>query len=330
MPIVPIEDQVASYRYLRIALVGLLLALGAAVSYQRSQQGYFLGSVSGYYYTPAQAVVVGALIGVGASMLALRGMNEAEDAFLNLGGIFAIGVAIVPTGRGPDFLAAVTACQKLTGTPVTQRASNLDCPTVQALENAAREGVKNSMIALLITGGLALVLAVFLLIKGWRTQSGSAGRRAWVLGETFVALLLWVGAAIALRTSVDWTLTYVHHIATVGLAACILLVVAANAYRRRKKASEAGAPKSPWGYLHNRYSWIAGTMLIVAAVMIVLWLAKVISLFWVEISVAVLFVVFWTVQTIELEVESTRLTSATKKTALPSSSASHAQPGPRS
>ena len=54
-------------------MVGLLIALAVAVFYQTSQQGSFLTSVSAYYYTPAQAVFVGALIGLGASMIALQG-----------------------------------------------------------------------------------------------------------------------------------------------------------------------------------------------------------------------------------------------------------------
>jgi hypothetical protein len=129
MPTVKPEIQAMSYRYLRIAMVGLLLALAAAVFYQSSQQDSFLASVSAYYYTPAQAAFVGALIGLGASMIALQGMTPPEDMFLNLGGIFAIVVAIVPTGRGADFDTAVRACRESGGTLLTHLASkNLDCP----------------------------------------------------------------------------------------------------------------------------------------------------------------------------------------------------------
>ena len=51
------------------------------------------------------------------------------------------------------------------------------------------------------------------------------------------------------------------------------------------------------------YTWIAGGMLVAAGVLIVLWLTNVISLFWVEILVAFLFVLFWIVQTVELELK---------------------------
>ena len=313
MPIESADNQVKSYRYLRIAMVGLLLALAAAVFYQRSQQGSFLGSVSAYYYTPAQAVFVGALIGLGVSMIALRGMNDAEDTFLNLGGMFAILVALVPTGRGPVFDEAVQACQKSGGTLLTQRASKgLDCPTVRALETAARANVENNMAALLSVSGLALILAGVILFESRTAKSGTPGRR-WVLAGFFMAALLWLGGLIALAASVSWLTANAHYIAAGGLLLCILLVAGANAHRRQEKPSRGIVPKvdvlkSPRAYL---YTWIAGAMLIGAGVLIVLWQTNVISLFWVEISVAFLFILFWTVQTVELEAARTGATSAT-------------------
>lgn len=181
MSIESAQTPAKSYRYLRIAMVGVLLALAAAVFYQSSQQGSLLASVSAYYYTSAQGVFVGALIGLGVSMIALQGMNDAENTFLNLGGMFAIVIAIVPTGRGPDFDTAVQACRKSGGTLLTHRASKtLDCPTVQALQEATRANVENNMAALLIVGGLALILAGVILFKGRTGGTGTAGRR-WVL-----------------------------------------------------------------------------------------------------------------------------------------------------
>ena len=111
-----------SYRYLRLAMVGLLVCLAAAVLYQSWRQGLnFLGSVSAYYYTPAQAFFVGGLIGLGACMIALKGTTPVEDVFLNLGGVFAVIVAIVPTGRDADYRAAVNACQEADTPLLTER-----------------------------------------------------------------------------------------------------------------------------------------------------------------------------------------------------------------
>src|SRR5919108_6426097 len=69
------SDSLAkSYRYLRLAMVGLLLCLAVAVLIQSWRQGgNFLGSVSAYYYTPAQAIFVGGRVGHGARMNGAQG-----------------------------------------------------------------------------------------------------------------------------------------------------------------------------------------------------------------------------------------------------------------
>jgi hypothetical protein len=299
MPIESDQTPAKSYRYLRIAIIGVLFALAAAVFYQSSQQSSLLASVSAYYYTSAQGVFVGALIGLGVSMIVLQGEDDAENTFLNLGGMFAIVVAIVPTGRGPDFDTAVQACRKSGGTLLTHRASKtLDCPTVQALQEASRANVENNMAALLIVGGLALILAAVILYMG-RGGAGTAGRK-WVFAGFSAAVLLWVGGLIALAVSVDWLAGNAHYIAASSLGLCILGVVVANAFRRQVRNKETNAGNLLLAY---RYTWIAVVMVVGAGVLIGLWQVGVISLFWVEISVALMFILFWTVQTLEIDTQ---------------------------
>ena len=311
MPIEAAGTQAKSYRYLRIAMVGLLIALAAAVFYQSSQQGSFLASVSAYYYTPAQAVFVGALIGLGASMIALQGLTDAEDQFLNLGGIFAIVVAIVPTGRGADFESAVRACRESGGTLLTHQAStNLDCPGALALQDATRANVENNMAALLIVGGVTLVLTAVILLKGKAAKHGTEGRW-WVIGGFSAAVVLWVAGLIALAVSVDWLAGHGHYIAAGGLLLSILLVAGANAHRRQQRPTVRYALKGDVLKSPRAYTWIAVAMLVVSGALIVLWLTNAISLFWVEILVAFLFVLFWIVQTIDLELEARTVTTVT-------------------
>jgi hypothetical protein len=178
------SDIVAkSYRYLRLAMVGLLVCLAAAVVVQSVKQGWPpLGSVSAYYYTPAQAFFVAGLIGLGACMIALKGTTPIEDLFLNLGGVFAAIVALVPTGREADYQDARQACREA-GTPLlTQKASTgqPDCPTIEALEAAAKANVDNNLIALLVVGAIVLV-ATFVIARTagpLKPQAdGDAGKR---------------------------------------------------------------------------------------------------------------------------------------------------------
>ena len=78
-----------SYRYVRASLIGLFVALATAVVFQSITQGGLLTSISAYYYTPAQAIFVGALVAIGAAMVALRGVTTMEEVALNIGGMLA-------------------------------------------------------------------------------------------------------------------------------------------------------------------------------------------------------------------------------------------------
>ena len=238
-------------------------------------------------------------------------LTDAEDQFLNLGGIFAIVVAIVPTGRGADFESAVRACRESGGTLLTHQAStNLDCPGVLALQDATRANVANNMAALLIVGGLTLVLTAVILLKGKAVKPGTEGRW-WVIGGFSAAVVLWLAGLIALAVSVDWLAGHGHYIAAGGLLLSILLVAGANAHRRQQRPAMRHARKGDVLKSPRAYTWIAIAMLVVSGVLIVLWLTNAISLFWVEILVALLFILFWIVQTIDLELEARTVTTVT-------------------
>lgn len=326
------SDIVAkSYRYLRLAMVGLLLCLAAAVLYQSWRQGWdALGSVSAYYYTPAQAIFVGGLIGLGACMIALKGTTPVEDIFLNLGGVFAAIVAIVPTDRGGDYQDAVLKCQQAYTPLLTEKeaSTGLDCPTVDALQAATKANVDNNLAALLAVGAIALVAAFVFAAKDG-TLNRQADRDAKRMKRDFllgfgVALGLWLAVFILHRRSLQWVIDNGHWIAAVLLFVCVLAVAVANSGRVKSKQSRVkskqsgddpqGEPTSVQesldaarqfiavGRRNDSYIWIARLMLGAAAVTGVLWwIFHLITLFWVEGAVFVFFMVFWAWQTFELE-----------------------------
>jgi hypothetical protein len=309
-PIDQDDDQTAlrSYRYLRLAMVVLLLTLAASVLYQSLRQKSFLSSVSAYYFTPAQGIFVGALIGLGACMIALRGTTPVEDVALNVGGAFAAVVAVVPTSRGQDYRAAVEACTSTGGSLVhADPTGSLDCPTVHALSDATSANVQNNMFALLCAGLIALLVTlIFLRRDDQRTahRSRPLPSTVWGLG---VIGLIWVGGLIGSFGYLGWFVDNGHYLAAFGLLLSVVLVAVVNARRHEydPNAVTPGLPshlvkaiKAPQRYA---YTWIAIGLLVVTVIAIFMRLANVITLFWLEIAVAALFAAFWTVQTFELD-----------------------------
>ncbi|WP_433059978.1 hypothetical protein [Dactylosporangium sp. CS-033363] len=271
----PNETWLRSYLYVRIAMVGLLVALGVAVGFQTWHQGgELLSSVSAYYYTPAQGIFVGSLIGLGACMIALRGTTEMEDVLLNIGGMFAPIVAVVPTARGADYDTAVQQCKEGGELP-----TGLSCPDVQALADATRANVQNNMVALLVLGGLGIAITIFLFRHDkkapWLAIIGGAA----VYGAVLAAFVL----------SLDWFVASAHYLAALGLLLSIIAVALVNRRRHRMPGAQVRL---------DRYGLLAWALIIAAIVAVPLWFSGV-NLFWLEIGIAALFACFWIVQTYE-------------------------------
>jgi hypothetical protein len=312
------EIEVKSYRYLRMTIVVLLVGLGVAVLFQTWRQDFhLLGSISAYYYTPAQAIFVGALIGLAACMIALKGTYGAEDLFLNLGGMFAAVVAIVPSTRGEDFQTAVRACEQQDAGPLLTEAasSGIDCPTIQALAAATRANVENNMVTMLVVGLVGLIVTVAFAVVDLRmTRSAARGgvvREPLVVsrfvGGLVAAVVVWAGLGTAYLVDTDWFIRWGHYIAAAGLFVCVLVVTVANAFRRDRKMRSGTTPEpSPGPVLIrplsrlNVYALLAWIMAIATTVMLALWSLDVVTLFWVEIVIGALFIAFWLVQTVEL------------------------------
>src|SRR5687767_10736268 len=86
-----------TYRYLRLGLIGSAVMLGIAVTFEYLKgPSCFQTSISGYYYTPARAVFVGALVAVCVALIVIKGTGW-EDFALNVAGMLAPVVAFVPT-----------------------------------------------------------------------------------------------------------------------------------------------------------------------------------------------------------------------------------------
>ena len=290
MILISARDELATYRYLRIALPILVVLLGAAVVNQifAPQPDCWLGSISAYYYTPVRAVFVACLCSMGTCLIVYHGNTPREDFVLNLSGFLAFMVALVPT----PLAELVINPNDPTGPAKEPTCKRSNVPSPSQL-NAA---IDNNIWALLVAATVVLVVILW-----FRSMSGTAegvSGAVWLLGG-----LLVLGWGIFL---LDRPLLREqgHLISAVTMFAGIVLVVMLNAIPW-DKLDPKGTAAPPQYLLLYRIILIA----MLGAVVIIGFIAllKIFdhAIFWLEASLIVLFAAFWVVQTKELwEVES--------------------------
>ena len=267
---------VKTYRYLRLAMVTMLLLLAAAVLIERfhTDPGCFQTSISAYYYTPAQAIFVGTLIAVGVCMVVLKGSTEWEDILLNLGGMLAPVVALVPT-------------------PVKGR-----CFSVAGAQPDIPSNVANNIPAIFAAGLVGLGITV------WLGRRGLARHPKNAIGVAVAGAVLAGGFGWFLAGR-DHFIANAHYGAAFPLFGCIVAVVLINA--RGYGAREAGTTDVSRVF-RNRYTLIAALMV---ALPLSMWLVSLAIewyhlVLWVEATLLVLFAAFWVIQTRELWTEGVR------------------------
>jgi hypothetical protein len=268
------EDVLNTYRYLRLAMVLLVVALGISVLWQvfASAPYCLQTSISAYYFTPARTIFAVALGAVGTCLIVYKGNSDVEDVLLNFSGSMAFIVAFVPTTID-----------------LTCKASNV--PTADELT----AGVTNNGWALLITGAGAVVLGRIVNPSAYRVSGWSRPARIAVVVGTAV-LLGGVAFFVFARSSFR---DHAHDVAAVSLFAGVVLVVLSNAY----SYGWHNAPDAGRARYANRYSAIAMAMLLT---LVGFGAARLIDSdfvhwrFWLEAGVIAEFAVHWAVQTAEL------------------------------
>lgn len=243
-------------------MVALVVGLAVAVLYERSKVDCFQPSISAYYYTPVHGIFVGVLVSIGVCLFCLKGSTDAEDTLLNLAGMLAPVVALVPT---PD----VDRCAS-----ILSNTANRD------------ENVLNNLSALLGIGLVGLLILAFLATRSRPT-------RPEVFGFA-VAVLVWVATTVVFATDRHLIMEGGHLTAAGLMFGCIVVVVAFNAVGYRDERPEERS-------LRNRYALIAGAMAGSGAVIGLAgalgwehWLLVL------ETALILLFAAFWLIQTIDL------------------------------
>ncbi|MEM8926415.1 MAG: hypothetical protein AAGD35_23160 [Actinomycetota bacterium] len=182
---------VKTYRYLRIAIVGMVATVLIGILIDRLDTGVLLGSISAYYYTVAGPLFVGALIMIGVSLIVIRGETATEDVVLNLAGMLAPVVALVPTdppgasfGYPQDRLLVRLEVEQGTNPPL------LELPVLSEL-------VATTVRAAVIGGAIAFALAYLLaaLIRNHRLFPAELQQRWAAPHRWSTSTWGWIGAA---------------------------------------------------------------------------------------------------------------------------------------
>jgi hypothetical protein len=252
---------VRTWRYMRLAMVLVIVGLAVAVVYEIVRVGCSKTSISAYYYTPARGIFVSSLIGIAVCLVCLRGSTAVEDVLLNLAGVLAPVVAFVPTP------IEVETCKSLTG----------------ATEDSAAN-IANNVHALIAVGAAALLLVLYI---GRRRRHSFAAWIAWgaLLGYCAAAL-------VVLQSAPDFFKEHAHFAAALPMFLVITAVVLLNALRYKEDTD---------GTLRNRYTAIAGGMVIAIVAWPVgyalHWSDRTIAT---ETALLLLFAIFWANQTYHL------------------------------
>ena len=275
------RDVVYTYRYLRGAMIALLLMLLLSVGYQwwwETDHSCWLGSISAYYYTPARTVFVGSLCALGASLIAYKGHSSEEDVLLNFSGFMAFVVAMVPTV--PDFSCGPNA---YTQTPAEIAAA-----------------VRNNIWSLVVVAVIGAVI-VAALKRGAMVRDAAARPTARSVVVTLACagvLLVELALFLVLR---DRFIALSHGIAAATMVAGVIAVMVLSALRTEERHRAVGDDAGR-GYRRIYLAIaVALTVALAATVVAALTVTGFAHLVLVaEVIVIVLFATYWGVQTKEL------------------------------
>ena len=266
-----------TYRYLRLGIVAMVVFLAASLVVEANKAPCLQTSISAYYYTPVRSVFVGGMIAIGLCLVVIKGSTAIEDLFLNIAGMLAPVVALVPT-------ADPGHCWSVVPNPL---------PTDDhgALAGWVVADIDNNMKALLLAGLFGLVLAFVIALFA---NGGPVGLAKNVAPGTHAGLAL----ALALVGGGWWAFHYwdgfeahAHFYSAIGMFGFLAFAIASNAVQRRKD------PPKVYFWL---YTAIALSMIGSGAVMLALQSKLEHMVFILEATEIALFATFWLVQTKEL------------------------------
>jgi len=281
--VAPTRDVVQTYRYLRGAMVGLLLALLLSVVLQwwlGTDRSCWLGSISAYYFTPARTVVVGTLCALGIALIAYEGHSPEENVLLDFSGVMALLVAVVPTVPDPRCGPS---------------------PFDETIDQIAA-GIGISLPTLVIATLVALGVVAVLRVRAMR--DGSAGRPARSTVVLSVVCACVVVIELVLVALLRGPLVAVAHgVAATTMVAGAIAVMVCSALRVDERHGAGASELATAAAYRRTYLALAVTLGVLLALTVVLHLTVSgfdLTVLVAEVVILVLFGAYWVVQTVEL------------------------------
>jgi hypothetical protein len=274
------ESTTKTYLYLRVGLVALAVFLGASLIIEIAfGDTRWQGSISAYYYTPVRSVFVGTLTAMGVCLIAIKGRDKPrEDLMLNLAGMCAPVVAMVPTPLESDHCGGPSRCVPVPYVP----------------------GVVNNVEALLVVGALGVVFAARTVRRDNRERGDLVALGLAAAALVGFALWFWLGR--------DSFLRYAHYGTAVPMFGLIVGVALVNAARVEEFVASGGTlTVGRVDTFQRAYRGIAWFMGLVIAGALLLFVVKATTgsepfshwVFVVEALLLVAFTAFWILQTVQ-------------------------------
>jgi hypothetical protein len=303
------EDTVMTYRYLRLGLVAAVAWLFISVVETAILTQCAQTSLSAFYYTTSHSVFVASLSVVGVLLIAYQGTILAEEVILDVSGVLAIIVALVPVTPSPA------------DGPNAARACGLSLPT----DADGTVGSVNNVSSLLVAGVVIVVLYRVISRKSSPAHTFRAAHET-TLAARLAKSLLGTGqvvvsavAVLYLAAGVVWFVTAPdqfkangHRLAALGLFAGIVLV--AIFY-----ASYAALERKPEAKIYLAIAILLTVTLIVLGALIlgIGGIQPGHAVLWFETVLIVEFAAFWLVQTRDLWDSTRYRPRATARTTVP-------------
>jgi hypothetical protein len=96
-----------TYRFLRLAMAMMAFAILVSMVIERLRTPGWEKSISAYYYTAARPIFTGAMVAIGGFLISIKGRTNIEDISLNLAGMMAPLVPLIPPGQASETKGSV-------------------------------------------------------------------------------------------------------------------------------------------------------------------------------------------------------------------------------